>query len=159
MSSVPTAPPIESTPRRERVERHVRILADRGVDLRAALDAWLTRSTTEDRNRDAAGERAAAENVALPAQGPLYFAGMDPPWLLRRAAMMEMDRNDGPQRRLVVVEPDPQRLLDALASTDLDDLLAHPRLALFAGPDAYEALAADLADRIDTDLAAGDPDR
>ncbi|MCA9292241.1 MAG: hypothetical protein KDA20_00325 [Phycisphaerales bacterium] len=143
------------------------------IDLISNVEAWVERTSRErlfrtvDGNlirQDASGawvrfanERASAdalfkEHTAAASQGirkPVYFQGIDPPWLLRLIADQAPGANLGELEALVIVCPDVDAFLDALALIDLSDVLAHQRTRLFIGPNCGEDFAAHLRRSID----------
>ncbi len=69
---------------------------------------------------------------------PTWYAvdGFDPPWMLMRVWRSTGTRADGFAPYVLVAQRDPAQMLDGLAQHDLGDLLADPRLRLFAGETA-----------------------
>ena len=157
---------------------NVAVLAARGIDFAPALERWRVATAdgswfrTRDGNivrqcpgpdgpvwtrwGDEAGRARACVLPDLTAgqEGqPFYLEGIDPPWLLQRLAAHTPRRSDGFHRRLVIVQRDEQEWLDGLACADLGAILAESRVVCFVGEEAGAALAADLADRADLQIA------
>ncbi len=163
----------------ERASRNVEALFERGVDVRAALDAWSR--SVEDENwfeaadgnvvrRRATGgawlrvadDRGDARRVALPAGvgaadvqqcKPITIEGIDPPWLLLRMVEATPATQNGHRPRINVVQADVGELLDGLACADLRDVIGDDRVRFFVGADASVAFDRDLRSRFDTIIA------
>lgn len=159
-------------------EGNVAALAARGIDFTPALGRWRAATSDESwfRTRDGnivrqrpgpdgpvwarwGDEAGRARACALPdltagQEGqPFYVEGIDPPWLLQRLAAHTPRRSDGFHRRLVIVQRDEQEWMDGLACVDLGAILSEPRVVCFVGEEAGAALAADLADREELQIA------
>ncbi|MGD9688658.1 MAG: hypothetical protein AB7K52_03145 [Phycisphaerales bacterium] len=86
--------------------------------------------------------------------GPVYFEGIDPPWMVMRVAAERPVQADGFAPGLVLVVEDPLEVLDACAVTDLEPLLSEERVELIVGPGAIEGLERRLAARLPLQLGS-----
>lgn len=164
---------IDSATLIETCRANVEVLARRGVDLRAALEAWAITVPCREwyrtgdgnvsrRSGDAweligdhagAARRFAREHPAEPPPALVTVEGVDPPWILMEVARATPRGPDGFQPRLVVVQADVPEFLDGLAQADLRGVLGEERTEVFAGPDASTRLAAWLGERFETLLS------
>ena len=150
-------------------------LAERGVELRAALDQWRRRVErwawfraqdgnvvrcrgAGDRRADWLGlsdqvgeaQRFSQQNLASIVETlfpmPFIIEGVDPPWMLQRLVEVTTPSKLGYRPRISVLQANPMELLDGLAHADLAAVIADPRIDFFAGPEASEQLRAHLHD-------------
>jgi hypothetical protein len=168
----------------EQARSNARVLADRGVDVGPALDAWRSRlsGTTYHRARDGNifrrrvvpgmppawsrfnDDRTAAETVPLSLADPsdpigrdakpIILEGLDPPWLFQRVMRLTPPSPAGYQPWVVLLQADPDQFVEGLALADLRRELADPRLTVLVGPDAGTRLLSLLRARIDTVIRA-----
>lgn len=181
------APPDEPIPADSLIaiaESNARVLAERGVDLAAALDAWRARLAHTSFYRASDGnifkrrvppgsppswsrfndDLAAAESVPLALADPsdpigrdakpVILEGLDPPWLFRRVMRLTPPSPAGYQPWVALVQADLYQFLDGLALADLRPELADPRLSVFVGPGAGSSLLAFLRARLGTFIQA-----
>lgn len=160
-------------------QANARILADRGLDLAPALDAWRAQLAhtsyycTIDGNifarRQTPGstptwsrfndDRSAADAVPLTLADPtdpigrdarpVILEGLTPPWLFQRVMRLTSPSPAGYQPWVVLVQADPVQFVEGLALADLRNELADPRLSVFVGPRAGADLLAFLRARLD----------
>ncbi|MBC7772131.1 MAG: hypothetical protein H7210_06535 [Pyrinomonadaceae bacterium] len=162
--------------------QNVEALAARGIDLSSHMESWAASLDHSEfysmlggnvarraaagevdrpwaRLRDDAGE---ARVFPLPhlvdakEQGanvkPYTLEGIDPPWMLQRIYETTPAKKDGYNVRIRVVQSDVMELLDGLALADLRDQVSDQRVQWFIGPDAALTLAADLRERLGTQM-------
>ena len=156
----------------ERARASIERLPDRLGALREAFGAWADRTralgwyrTTggelvafdtgvepidERWLRRFAGAREASEAALLEANlprpsgvpAPVILHGMSSPWMLRRLCAHYAPLPLGAVARIIVLEEDPAKALDAIAQESLDDELAAERVRLFLGPGGADAMIA-----------------
>lgn len=156
--------------------RNLDALADRAGPLRYAFDAWASAQgagsrvfRARDGNivrrsavgqwsfHDARAEAAAALPTASDAADtpPLLIACTDTPWLLERALRAAPETPNGYAAQILLAQPDPRVILDALSLIDLGAALASPRVRVFTGDGADDDLRAHLSARLETRLPPG----
>jgi hypothetical protein len=121
----------------------------RGVLLRRAAhsESWIR--FADDLGHARAVDLRAAGWISTDGTGgprPVYLEGIDPPWLLQRLAAELQPRPDSACPPIIIIQEDPLELCDGLATSDLQSILAHPRLRIILGPNAGTALETFLRD-------------
>lgn len=155
-------------------------LGERGPGVGPAFEAWAARACHAEYCRAADGnvvsrainadspgpwlhvaDHAATASAwdsriagdARAADRPLILEGVDPPWLLARLLARRGDRKDSHRPRITIVQQDEAEFFDGLSLINLSEHLRGLNVIAFAGPGAGERLRADLASRLDYDIA------
>jgi len=108
---------------------------------------WLHRFSNARGNASAL-QLAPNEPRASGVPSPVVLHGMGTPWALRRICGHFAPLPLGARAKLLVIEEDPERLLDALADDDITELLHDPHTEFFIGQHAQEELANRLDERM-----------
>lgn len=151
-----------------RCDANIEALRARGIDLRSAREAWaaahqreawfVTRDGNIVRRSAGAGpdeawihfrnDRLEAENFPFPHLAepgnpakPSTIEGIFPPWILERLWRTTPRARDGYRTRISVVQESEAEALDALACTDLREIIADDRVEFFIGAGAGERYA------------------